>query len=312
MVFTIAIPAYKEIYLEKCINSVVSQSFKNFELIILNDCSPENIKGVVNKFKDSRIRYFENSENVGALNVVDNWNKCSDLSIGDYISIIGDDDILEIDYLEKFYNEIKKYKEKNVFHCRSWIINEYDKKIDITPSLPESEKVFEYIWHRLTGKRIQFIGDFVFKTNHLKKIGGFSKLPLAWYSDDLTSYIASIGNGIQNINKPLFNYRINQFSITSTGNYFHKLEANTLFFYTLVDKLLILKPVGEKEKIYHNKLSKSLKNLKRKKEFEIIDSLDLSQIKIFDFFTSKRSIVRGYSVLMIVSILKKLAKKIVK
>lgn len=81
--FSILIPAYKAAYLKECIDSILSQSYPNFELVIVNDDSPENLDAIVKKNKDKRIRYYVNDSNVGALNVVDNWNKCLGLAIGD-------------------------------------------------------------------------------------------------------------------------------------------------------------------------------------------------------------------------------------
>ena len=85
MKFTIAIPAYKKEYLEEAIRSVMAQSFADFELLILDDDSPNDLQSIVCKFNDKRIRYYRNERNVGALNVVKNWNKCLDLAEGEYI-----------------------------------------------------------------------------------------------------------------------------------------------------------------------------------------------------------------------------------
>lgn len=56
MKFTIAIPAYKRTFLKECIDSILAQTYKDFELIIINDASPEDLDSVVECYKDSRIR----------------------------------------------------------------------------------------------------------------------------------------------------------------------------------------------------------------------------------------------------------------
>ena len=63
MKYTIAIPAYKSEFLKDCIQSILVQTFEDFELIIVNDASPENIDEVVHSFSDHRIRYYKNEEN---------------------------------------------------------------------------------------------------------------------------------------------------------------------------------------------------------------------------------------------------------
>lgn len=309
MEFTIAIPAFKAIYLEKCIKSVLAQTFKDFEVIILNDCSPNDLRHIVNKFTDNRIKYYENNKNIGALNVVDNWNRCLELSKGKYIALIGDDDTLDPDYLFEFNEKIKKNQYQNIFHCRSWIINECDERIDVTPALPESERIFEYVWHRLSGYRIQFVGDFIYNTEFLRKIGGFKKLPLAWYSDDLTSFKATGINEIINLNKPLFNYRVNQFSITSTGNISNKIKAHNIFFKHIREEFLVMNAHNAKEKVYQEKLKSSLRKIDRKKELEIIDSANLSFLETLIYSLKIKSRPKVSTSLLLLSFVKRFLSK---
>lgn len=62
MKFSITIPAFKAKFLKECIDSVLSQTYKNFEVIIVNDASPEDLTSIVNQYDDPRIRYFINEK----------------------------------------------------------------------------------------------------------------------------------------------------------------------------------------------------------------------------------------------------------
>lgn len=223
--FSIAIPAFKQTYLKECIDSIISQSFKDFELIIVNDASPEDLDSVVNLYNDSKIRYYKNEVNFGAENVVDNWNKCLSLAKGKYFVLMGDDDVLEPNYFEVFFNLIKENPTLDVYHCRAYIINEHSEKVSVVPSWPEYESVYENMWHRMTSKRLQYISDFVYRTSHLNEMKGFHKFPLAWASDDVTAYIAAGKKGIAHTNTPLFNYRRSSLTISSSGNVDLKMDA---------------------------------------------------------------------------------------
>lgn len=224
MKFSIGIPAYKATFLKECIDSVLAQTYLDYELIIVNDASPEDIDGIINSYSDSRIRYYKNAKNFGATNVVDNWNKCLSLAIGEYFVLMGDDDMMCSDYLEEFIILINKHPKLEVYHCRTMIIDKNSDFITLTETRPEIESVYENIWHRLQVGRIQFISDFVYQTEILKKNGGYYKIPLAWASDDISSYIA-MDKGIANSNKPVFMYRKNSLSISSTGNVILKMQA---------------------------------------------------------------------------------------
>lgn len=224
MRFSILIPAYKKKYLEIAIQSVLSQTFDDWELVVLNDCSPEDIKTIISKYDDKRIAYYENDENCGAVNVVDNWNKCLKLSSGEYVICIGDDDVLDHEALAVYDELIKKHPDVGVFHTSSIIIDEEGIEKYVTHKRPEYESAASFLRHRLQGEE-QFIGDNCFKSNVLKDIGGFVKLPLAWGSDDLTILECAKSNGIVNLQSPVFYYRASSITISRTGNTDLKMQA---------------------------------------------------------------------------------------
>lgn len=217
LLFSILIPAYKAKYLKECINSVLSQSYELFELIIVDDNSPENLSSIVKQYSDNRIHYYRNNVGFGAYNVVGNWNKCLEYAIGDYVICIGDDDKLMPCCLDEYKKIIEKYPEKKVYHGWTEIIDENSNFMEITSVRPETESVYSMIWHRWMGRQ-QFIGDFCFDRIALLKNGGFYMLPLAWGSDDITAVIAATNYGIANTTQLVFQYRKNRFSISTGDN----------------------------------------------------------------------------------------------
>jgi glycosyltransferase involved in cell wall biosynthesis len=225
MKFTIGIPAFKSVFIKDCISSILNQTYENFELIIINDASPYPIDEIISYFNDSRIKYFKNEKNTGANNVVNNWNKCLALAAGDYFVLMGDDDKLEPHYLYEFSLLIIKYPSLDVFHCRSKIINGESNVVELTPSWPDYETIYDNIWHRIKGFRMQYISDFIYKTDSLKENGGFYFLPLAWGSDDITAYRQMKKKGIAHTNRCLLNYRNSPVTISNSGNNSLKLLA---------------------------------------------------------------------------------------
>ncbi|MDM8155836.1 glycosyltransferase family 2 protein, partial [Bacteroides gallinaceum] len=224
MKFSVTIPAYKAKFLKECIESVLAQTYKDFELIIVNDASPEDLTSIVQSFDDPRIRYYINETNCGALNVVDNWNKCLSYATGEYIICMGDDDKLKPNCLQIYNALIEKYPDLDVYHGWTEIINEKSETIDIQSPRPEYEGVYSLIWNRWTCRKRQFIGDFLFRTNALKANGGYYKLPLAWSSDDISAVIMA-KKGIANTQDLCFEYRVNSQTISSTGNVEIKVES---------------------------------------------------------------------------------------
>ncbi len=92
------------------INSIINQTYKNFELIIVDDCSKNNVKEIVDNLNDERITIIKNSTNLGLSRSL---NKAAKEAKGKYIARMDTDDIsypnrikIEVDYLEK-HEEIK-------------------------------------------------------------------------------------------------------------------------------------------------------------------------------------------------------------
>ncbi|PIS13894.1 hypothetical protein COT65_01735 [Candidatus Shapirobacteria bacterium CG09_land_8_20_14_0_10_47_13] len=98
---TVIIPTYNRAdLLGRSIQSVLDQSFKEFDLIIIDDKSTDGTPRVVKNFNDSRIKYIKNQKNLG---IIGNWNKAIDVAPGKYLSIFHDDDIMSPDFLKEAF-----------------------------------------------------------------------------------------------------------------------------------------------------------------------------------------------------------------
>lgn len=238
MKFSITIPAFKRAFLHEAIESCLAQTYEDFELIIVDDASPEDLKSVVDQFDDKRIRFYRNEKNCGALNVVDNWNICLGYAKGDYVICMGDDDRLLPNCLEEYTRLIEKYPDLNLYHALTEIIDEHSQFMRMQEMRPEREGLFSMIYGRLFGSRMQYIGDWMFRTDFLRSIGGYVDYPFAWGSDDMTAYLAAQGKGVANAQVPMFEYRESSVTISRSGNYDMKYESMTKLFSaikTLVD-----------------------------------------------------------------------------
>ena len=208
--FSVAIPTYKDKFLKETIDSVLSQSYQDFELIIVNDASPYDIDSVVSQYDDFRISYFKNEKNCGAKNVVDNWNICLSKSSGDFFICIGDDDKLKPNCLSDLFNLICKYPDIEVLHSQTEIIDEDSNFIQLLERRPEWESVFSLIY----SINDSGLGSYLYKTETLRKNGGFYKLPYGWSSDFISAFMAADVYGIANTQFPGFQYRGNGMSIS--------------------------------------------------------------------------------------------------
>ena len=102
---SVIVPIYKvEEYLDKCVDSIVNQTYTNLEIILVNDGSPDNCPKMCDEWakKDNRIKVIH-KENGG---LSDARNAGIDIANGDYITFIDSDDYIELNYVEFLYNNL--------------------------------------------------------------------------------------------------------------------------------------------------------------------------------------------------------------
>ncbi|HWV73747.1 MAG TPA: glycosyltransferase family A protein [Pseudosphingobacterium sp.] len=299
--YTIAIPAFKGKYLKDCIKSVLEQTYEDYELIIVNDCSPDPIEEIVVAISDKRIQYYKNDLNEGAEHVVNNWNRCLSLAKGEYFVLLGDDDFMDANYLAEFDMLISTFPHLDVYHCRSKIVDQEGKVKELTSPWPSFENVYDNIYYRLNMSRVHFISDFVYRTASLKNRQGFYKLPLAWGSDDISAFAACANTGIAHTNKAIFNYRESPDTITRSGNTLLKMEAISKQKIWL-NEFLQSAPKDSEQLLMYRKIKEELPSLILRKKADLIkNSITNGGIKALNFWlgTAKKYGIPKYLILRI-------------
>jgi len=98
---SISIPTYNgALYLEECLDSAVTQTFADIEIIVVDDCSTDETFNIAEEFarRDNRVKIFRNKTRLG---LVENWNRCIQYSTGEWIKFLFQDDSLNEDCIEK-------------------------------------------------------------------------------------------------------------------------------------------------------------------------------------------------------------------
>lgn len=120
-------PAYNAgNFIEQAVQSVLDQTYENFELIIINDGSTDNSKAVIESFDDSRIKYFENGENSG---IVFSRNKGLKLAQGEYIGMLDADDVAHPEKFEKQIAFLAQNKDFGMVGAWAKFIDEEGKRL---------------------------------------------------------------------------------------------------------------------------------------------------------------------------------------
>ena len=157
---SIIIPVYNtEKYLDKCIRSVVDQTYKNLEIILVDDGSPDNCPQLCDEWaeKDKRIRVLH-IENNGVANA---RNKGIEVARGNFIAFVDSDDFIEKDMYEYLVAQINA-KKGDIAVCGYWMDSEEQGGADshIITAFEGLKKIvvgdykFGVLWNKLYKKKI--------------------------------------------------------------------------------------------------------------------------------------------------------------
>jgi len=251
MTISFVIPAYKSRYLEEAVSSILAQSQDNWELVIVNDCSPDDIQGIISHFQDDRIRYFRNAENIGGRDLVKQWNHSIGYAKGEWVVLAGDDDVYDRNFVRTVSALIDKYPDVGLVRSRVGMIDGKGEHLCDDGFFPEYESKEEFLSDWLTAKSLTCVGNFIFRKSELNKIGGFVNFPCGFCSDIATPVILS-QNGVANSREVLFRFRLSDIHLSGDKSRLKdKLMATTRLYEWL--RTLDYQAPGYDSKAIHQK-----------------------------------------------------------
>jgi glycosyltransferase involved in cell wall biosynthesis len=118
---SVVIPTYnRPAYLRQALLSVLHQTYPNFEVLIADDCSPENPQQLLDELQDARLRLYRQATNRGVgVNVTHALVQAQ----GKYVACLNDDDIWEPDFLEQLVPCLERHPEASVAFCDYAVID---------------------------------------------------------------------------------------------------------------------------------------------------------------------------------------------
>ncbi|ECL3824932.1 glycosyltransferase family 2 protein, partial [Campylobacter jejuni] len=217
---SIILPTYNvEQYIARAIESCINQTFKNIEIIVVDDCGSDKSIDIVKEYakKDDRIKIIHNEENLKLLRARYEGVKVAN---SPYIMFLDPDDYLELNACEECM-KILKNNEIDLLFFNAFVLennNKIERKLnfqekcyvkkDFLKELLKTKNLFWTVWAKVIKKEL-----------YLKAVGLISlenaKINMA--EDVLLYYpLINISNTIFHLSKNLYNYQINNFSITKT------------------------------------------------------------------------------------------------
>lgn len=195
-------------YLLDCIQSVLAQSYSNYQIIVLTD-NTSNQDGAIDAvlaLGQHKIEIIGSQEN---LDILGNWARIKEVSKSDYMTILGYDDILYPNFLATINELIHKHPNASLYHTHFNYINKDGAIISACKPLPEQLSSAEYLEMALQDQISIMATGYVFKTADYTKLGGIdTHYPNLIYADlQLWIDLAQIGY-LATSSKTAFAFRI--------------------------------------------------------------------------------------------------------
>ena len=197
-----------EKYIKKTIESIKKQLYKNWELIIINDCSTDSTFNIIKKYKSNNIKIINLKRNIGPyLALHNNFKHCH----GKYIAIIDSDDIMHSKRLHSQVIELEKDQSTGL--VATWFrIIDYRGKVVKLKTLPETQNKFNNIF---PCQNLICNSSVMFRKKLINKLGFYNKF--FFYSNDYHFYLKLFSKyKIKIINKFYTDYRIHNYQRTKS------------------------------------------------------------------------------------------------
>lgn len=131
---SVCVPTYNRVgYLSQALRTLTAQTFKEFELLVVDNCSTDETAALVESFGDPRIRFHRNERNVGSR---ENWNRCLDLARGEYVAICHDDDLYEPDFLRRGVGVLEENPGVAFLHTAVRVVDEEGRPLRVFRACP--------------------------------------------------------------------------------------------------------------------------------------------------------------------------------
>ena len=274
----IVIPSFERLnYLKQTVKSALNQTYKNLEIIVIDDnSSSKELKKYLKKINNyPKIRSLINKTNLGTAKNYDKGVRLLSKNV-DWVIILDNDDYLDRDFISQTIKTHLKYPQAQVIHGQQIFVDKLGKIIKDDLKFPLLESAEDYFILRSLGLREIRSSPLLFNLKQFKKIGGYPLFPSGMGTDSVFIFSLAYGNQLVFSKKAVIYIRVHKAAESET-------TAN------LIPKLISIK----KMKSYIQNVYENNKNVKPEKKEQVFKSLSY-----YTYYLNSGLLVRKYKELV--------------
>lgn len=229
---SVVMPAYNcEKYIRQAIDSIIGQTYSNWELLIADDASTDTTRKIIDSYTDIRIKVFHNEQNIGYLKI---WNKLMALTTGDYITFQDADDWSETNRFEIMVEYFNQHQEIDVIGSNYRHVT--------SQGVIRKESCFPQTHNEILQaipRQFLFVGSaLMIKRRIYQMIGGYHEFFNRMGNEDYYwTYLILEKFKMVNLPHVLYNYRFNPESVSGNiANNPSKLHVGEILTFLIEDR----------------------------------------------------------------------------
>jgi glycosyltransferase involved in cell wall biosynthesis len=189
--FTLVVPTYNGGgMLRQCIASLLAQRYESYDILVLDDGSSDGSVEWLRGLAEPRLR-VEQSSHVG---IVENWRRATEFPLGEYMTFVGQDDLLDPEFLPVMAGLIRQFPDAGLYHAHFRFVDETGRFLRNAAPMPDRATAAEYL-QSLFGFRHETYGTgYVWRAEDYRQRGGIPPYPGLLFADDALWFILMRGS----------------------------------------------------------------------------------------------------------------------
>jgi len=201
-------------YVKQCIQSILDQTFSEFNVIVFDSGSTDGSLEWIRRLKNDRITIYSTDR---PLSIEQNWARIKDVPKNEFITIIGHDDILDREYLATMDELISQHPAASLYQAHFRFINSNGEQVRKCKPMPSQFTAAEFVSAIFTHKLDTMGTGYMMRAKDYDKVGGIPSYPGLLFADHALWMKLTAINYIVISRKECFSFRIHQSVSKSTA-----------------------------------------------------------------------------------------------